>query len=142
MRTGLFVSLAAALTLMISIPSGAQAAESASLASNAAALPAIQCDAGQFCQFKPGTCGRFDQFGTCTPVPKFCTKIFRPSAAATARPTATIATARRRWSPRRMTESARLTERTDVAYRVRRLQTGAAAFAAGHRDHRGDHGMY
>ena len=77
MRTGLFVSLAAALTLMISIPSGAQAAYGKP-GKQCGGIAGIQCDAGQFCQFKPGTCGRFDQFGTCTPVPKFCTKIFRP----------------------------------------------------------------
>jgi Kazal-type serine protease inhibitor domain len=78
MRTGLFVSLAAALTLMISIPSGAQAAKYGKPGKQCGGIAGIQCDAGQFCQFKPGTCGRFDQFGTCTPVPKFCTKIFRP----------------------------------------------------------------
>ena len=51
MRTGLFVSIAAALALMISIPSGAQAAKPGK---QCGGIAGIQCDAGQFCQFKPG----------------------------------------------------------------------------------------
>ena len=41
-------------------------------------LARLQCSAGQFCQFKPGTCGRFDQTGTSAFMPTICNKIFRP----------------------------------------------------------------
>jgi hypothetical protein len=36
------------------------------------------CDPGLFCQFKPGTCGRFDLTGTCTRMPRFCPQITGP----------------------------------------------------------------
>ena len=75
MRTGLFVSLAAALALMISIPSGAHAAKPGM---QCGGIIPIQCGAGQFCQFKPGTCGFAYLTGTCTRIPKFCPRIFRP----------------------------------------------------------------
>jgi hypothetical protein len=73
MRARLFVS--AALALMIAGPTGTQAAK---LGQQCGGLVGIQCDAGLFCQFRPGTCGRFDQFGVCTRVPRFCPKIFKP----------------------------------------------------------------
>jgi hypothetical protein len=75
MKTGLFVSLAAALALMLSIPSSAGAV---GLGKQCGGFIGIQCDAGLFCQFKPGTCGRFDLMGVCTRTPKICTRIFRP----------------------------------------------------------------
>jgi hypothetical protein len=73
MRTRFFVS--AALALVITIPTGAQAA---SLGQQCGGFVGIQCDAGQFCQFRPGTCGRFDQMGICARKPRFCPKIFKP----------------------------------------------------------------
>jgi len=75
MKTGLFVSLAAALALMISVPSTAGAVGAGKQCGGI--LP-IQCDAGLFCQFKPGSCGFFDMTGVCTRMPKFCPRIFRP----------------------------------------------------------------
>jgi len=63
-----------ALAAMIAVP-GAQAAK---LGQQCGGFVGIQCDAGLFCQFKPGTCGRFDQMGVCTRTPKFCPKIFKP----------------------------------------------------------------
>jgi hypothetical protein len=38
----------------------------------------IPCDAGTFCNFPTGTCGRFDMMGRCERIPQICTKIFRP----------------------------------------------------------------
>ena len=76
MRTRLFVSLAAALVVMLWIPQAS--VHAVKPGKQCGGFAGIQCDAGLFCQFKPGTCGRFDLFGTCTPVPKFCTRIFRP----------------------------------------------------------------
>lgn len=75
MKTGHFVSLFAALALMISIPSSADAV---GLGKQCGGFPGIQCDAGMFCQKKPGQCFIIDMSGTCAKVPKFCTRIFRP----------------------------------------------------------------
>ena len=75
MKTGHFVSLAAALALMISVPSSAGAV---GVGKACGGFIGIQCDTGLFCQFKPGTCGRFDLMGTCARTPKFCPRIFRP----------------------------------------------------------------
>ena len=72
MRARFFVS--AALALMIAVPS----AQAAKLGQQCGGFVGIQCDAGLFCQFRPGTCGRFDQMGVCTRTPKFCPKIFKP----------------------------------------------------------------
>jgi hypothetical protein len=73
MKTRLFVSLA--LVLMISVPSGAGAV---GLGKQCGTIAGIQCDAGLFCQKKPGQCSVIDAAGTCVPVPKICNKIFRP----------------------------------------------------------------
>ena len=75
MKTGLLVSLATALALMISVPSPAGAV---GLGKQCGGFIGIQCDAGLFCQFKPGTCGFADLMGNCTRMPKFCPRIFRP----------------------------------------------------------------
>jgi hypothetical protein len=75
MKTGHFVSLVAALALMISIPSGAGAV---GLGKQCGGFPGIQCDTGLFCQKNPGQCSIIDMSGTCARVPKFCTRIFRP----------------------------------------------------------------
>jgi hypothetical protein len=75
MKTGLFVSRAAALALMISIPTGAEAV---GLGKQCGTIVGIQCDAGLFCQKKPGQCKIFDAAGTCSRAPKICNKIFRP----------------------------------------------------------------
>jgi Kazal-type serine protease inhibitor domain len=75
MKTGLFVSLALALAMMIGVPSTAGAV---GLGKQCGGFIGIQCDAGLFCQFKPGSCGFFDMTGVCTRMPKFCPRIFRP----------------------------------------------------------------
>ena len=75
MKTGHFLSFIAALALMISVPTGAGAV---GLGKQCGGFPGIPCDAGLFCQKKPGQCSIIDMSGTCARVPKFCTKIFRP----------------------------------------------------------------
>ena len=75
MKTGQFVSFLAALALMISVTTGAGAV---GIGKQCGGFPGIQCDAGLFCQKKPGQCSIIDMSGTCARVPKFCTKIFRP----------------------------------------------------------------
>lgn len=69
------IILVAALAVLISIPAAADAAR---LGKRCGGLAGMQCGAGQFCQFKPGTCGRFDQTGTCAFRPTICNKIFKP----------------------------------------------------------------
>ncbi|WP_426441849.1 Kazal-type serine protease inhibitor family protein [Bradyrhizobium genosp. P] len=73
MKTGLFVSFAA-LALLTLVPTGA----AARAGRECGGIAGLQCGPGEFCQFKPGTCGRFDLLGTCTRKPRFCNKIFRP----------------------------------------------------------------
>lgn len=75
MKTGLFASLVLALALMISIPSSADAV---GVGKQCGGFIGIQCDAGLFCQFKPGSCGFFDMTGVCTREPRLCPRIFRP----------------------------------------------------------------
>jgi hypothetical protein len=75
MKTGLFVSITAALALMISVPTGANAVGPGK---QCGTIVGIQCDAGLFCQNKPGQCNVADAAGTCVRVPKICPKIFRP----------------------------------------------------------------
>ena len=75
MKSGHFVSLFAALALMISVPTSADAV---GLGKQCGGFPGIPCDAGLFCQKKAGTCSIIDMSGTCARVPKFCTRIYRP----------------------------------------------------------------
>jgi len=74
-RSGLVFSFAAALALLISIPTGAHAV---GVGKQCGGFPGIQCDAGLFCQKKSGQCSIIDMSGTCAKVPKICPKIFRP----------------------------------------------------------------
>jgi Kazal-type serine protease inhibitor-like protein len=75
MKTPLFVSLAAALMVTLSVPASVQAV---GLGKQCGGFPGIQCDAGLFCQKKPGQCFIIDISGTCARQPKICPKIFRP----------------------------------------------------------------
>jgi Kazal-type serine protease inhibitor domain len=75
MKTGLVVSFAAALALLILVPGGAQAVGPGKKCGGIVGIP---CNAGLFCQQRPGRCNIKDDFGTCVRVPKICTKIFRP----------------------------------------------------------------
>lgn len=73
MKTALFVWFAA-LASLIAVPTSADAAR---IGRPCGGLAGLQCG-GQFCQFKPGQCGRFDQTGTCAFRPTICNKIFKP----------------------------------------------------------------
>jgi hypothetical protein len=75
MRTTLLASFIAALALMLLPISAANAVGPGKQCSG---LPGIPCDAGLFCQKKPGTCAVIDASGICTRVPKICPKIVRP----------------------------------------------------------------
>jgi hypothetical protein len=72
MKTGILVSFAA-LTLLIAIPSAANAA-----GQKCGGIAGLQCGPGEFCQFKPGTCGRGDQMGVCAPRPQICNERYKP----------------------------------------------------------------
>jgi hypothetical protein len=76
MKAGFSVSLAAALALLIFVPTGG--AEAAGPGKQCGGFPGIECNAGLFCQFKTGSCGFFDMSGICTRKPRFCSKIFLP----------------------------------------------------------------
>ena len=103
MKTGLFVSIAAALALMISVSTGANAV---GLGKQCGTIVGIQCDAGLFCQNKPGQCNVADAAGTCVRVPKICPRIFRPVCGCDGKTTQTTASASGRRFPRRMMGSA------------------------------------
>jgi len=76
MKTRLVVSLAAALALMIFVPTGTGAV---GVGKTCGGFFGQMCGDGQLCQFKPGTCGRFDMTGTCVRIPRFCPRITGPT---------------------------------------------------------------
>ena len=73
MKTWLFVSFAA-LALLISASSGAQA----KVGDKCGGIVPLQCAPNEFCNFKPGVCGKGDQQGVCATKPQICNKIFKP----------------------------------------------------------------
>jgi Kazal-type serine protease inhibitor domain len=60
------------------VPLALGGATAAGLGQFCGGILGIQCDQGLFCEFGSGTCGRFDQGGTCARVPRFCPLIYRP----------------------------------------------------------------
>ncbi len=75
MKSGLFASFAA-LALLIALPASTDAAR---LGRACGGIAGLQCSrGGQFCQFKPGQCGRADQTGSCAFRPTICNKIYKP----------------------------------------------------------------
>ena len=75
MKSNRVISFAAALALLISIPSGAGAVGKQC---GGFVIHPQQCNAGLFCQRKAGECFIADISGTCARVPRFCSRIFRP----------------------------------------------------------------
>src|SRR5262249_12717249 len=41
-------------------------------------MPGLQCDAGQYCNYKNGSCGATDQSGECAILPDACAEDFNP----------------------------------------------------------------
>ncbi|HTB00341.1 MAG TPA: Kazal-type serine protease inhibitor [Bradyrhizobium sp.] len=78
MKTKFVILLAAALALMLSVPTGANAV---GLGKTCEGIAGLRCDAGLFCEHKPGECGWFhgaDQSGRCARIPRFCSQITSP----------------------------------------------------------------
>ena len=74
MKTRFLVSLLTALMLIIMVPTGGNAV---GLGKTCGGFPGTPCDAGLFCQQKPGTCKIIDMTGTCVKVPQICTREIR-----------------------------------------------------------------
>jgi hypothetical protein len=70
MKSGFVVSLAAALALMIFLPTGGAGA--VGVGKHCGGFPGIACDAGLYCEQTPGTCGVIDRSGVCAKPPRFC----------------------------------------------------------------------
>jgi hypothetical protein len=64
-------ALAVALGLAVFAPTGAVAVGVGKTCGGIAVIP---CDAGLFCQMRPGRCGIADDSGKCAKVPEVCTK--------------------------------------------------------------------
>src|ERR1700691_5031408 len=75
MKPGFIVSFVTALTLMIFVPTGANAD---GVGKTCGAFFEEKSDEALFCQSKPGTCGRYDMTGVCTTKPRFCPQITGP----------------------------------------------------------------
>ena len=75
MKTGFVVSFATTLALTIF---GAGAAQAVGPGKACGGFPGLQCDAGLFCQQKPGTCRIVDMSGTCVRIPQLCPMIVMP----------------------------------------------------------------
>jgi hypothetical protein len=73
-KTRLVVLLAAALalTLTMFVPTGAKAV---GVGKQCGGFPGIHCDAGLYCQQKPGQCRIIDIGGKCAKPPLFCPHI-------------------------------------------------------------------
>jgi hypothetical protein len=66
----------AALTLTIFITTHASAVGAGK---SCGGFPGPQCDAGVFCQEKPGICAVIDMSGTCVRVPSVCSRVAGPT---------------------------------------------------------------
>ena len=75
MKLGMVISFAAAMALLTAIPTAAGAAGVGKTCGGFFGEP---CDAGLFCEYKPGTCGRIDLTGICAVKPRFCPQITGP----------------------------------------------------------------
>jgi hypothetical protein len=73
----IFISCAAALALLISVPTGAGAVGVGKQCGGFVIHPQ-ECNHGLFCQRKAGQCFIADISGTCARIPQFCPRIFRP----------------------------------------------------------------
>jgi hypothetical protein len=71
----LAVSTCLALSFVLFALTGASAV---GVGKTCGGIRGIQCDAGLFCEMKPGTCKVADNQGKCVKVPRFCPKIFKP----------------------------------------------------------------
>lgn len=79
MKARLLVWLAVALALTVPILVGDAFAQGTyPPGAQCGGFFGIQCAPGQYCEYRPGTCGRFDMMGLCQVRPRICPRIFRP----------------------------------------------------------------
>jgi hypothetical protein len=76
-KSSIVISLAAAVALLISIPTGAGAV-GVGKACDGFVFHPQECNPGLFCQRKPGQCFIADISGTCARKPRFCPQITGP----------------------------------------------------------------
>jgi hypothetical protein len=76
-KSGIVISFAAALALLISFSSGANAVGVGKQCDGFVAHPQF-CNHGLFCQRQAGRCFIADISGTCARIPRFCPHIFLP----------------------------------------------------------------
>jgi hypothetical protein len=72
------VGIAVLALALVVVTSSAFAQQPKKPAQQCGGFVGITCGAGQFCQFKPYTCGVADMFGQCTRRPTACIRIFQP----------------------------------------------------------------
>jgi len=82
MRQAIAVSLTLLLALTCLLPTAAGAAGRGQACGG---FFPVMCDAGLFCEFPAGQCGRFDMQGICQVRPRFCNRIYRPVCACNGR---------------------------------------------------------
>jgi hypothetical protein len=70
----LFAAIAAAAL----IGSANEMKAAAKLGQTCGGIAGIRCGTGEFCEFKTGSCGRFDQTGKCVKAPQICNMLFQP----------------------------------------------------------------
>jgi hypothetical protein len=63
------------LALTFLVPASAEAV---GLGKRCGGFQGLQCDAGLYCQQKPGQCRIVDMSGTCARAPRFCPRITSP----------------------------------------------------------------
>jgi hypothetical protein len=76
-KSSIAISFAAALALLVSIPTGAGAVGVGKQCDGFVIHPK-ECNPGLFCQRKPGQCFIADISGTCARKPRFCPQITGP----------------------------------------------------------------
>jgi predicted transglutaminase-like cysteine proteinase len=76
--TRVAVAIAVFAFALVAVTGSALAQKQSKPGQQCGGIIGITCGHGQFCQFKPYTCGVADMFGQCTRRPVICPRIFHP----------------------------------------------------------------